>query len=42
MSGKRRRVTVLGSTGSVGVNTLDLIAFANARGMLKFQRYVGL
>ncbi|MCB2113010.1 MAG: 1-deoxy-D-xylulose-5-phosphate reductoisomerase [Parvularculaceae bacterium] len=27
-----RRVTVLGSTGSVGVNTLDLIAFAGARG----------
>lgn len=32
MSGSRRRVTVLGSTGSVGVNTLDLIEFANARG----------
>lgn len=32
MSGKRRRVTVLGSTGSVGVNTLDLIDFANSRG----------
>ena len=38
MSGKdqgpqlRRRVTVLGSTGSVGVNTLDLIDFARARG----------
>jgi len=27
-----RRVTVLGSTGSVGVNTLDLIEFAGARG----------
>lgn len=32
MSGKSRRVTVLGSTGSVGVNTLDLISFANSRG----------
>lgn len=32
MSGSRRRVTVLGSTGSVGVNTLDLIEFANKRG----------
>lgn len=32
MSGKRRRVTILGSTGSVGVNTLDLIDFATARG----------
>ncbi len=31
MSGIRRRVTVLGSTGSVGVNTLDLIEFARAR-----------
>lgn len=28
----RRRVTVLGSTGSVGVNTLDLIDFAGVRG----------
>jgi 1-deoxy-D-xylulose-5-phosphate reductoisomerase len=28
----RRRATVLGSTGSVGVNTLDLIEFARARG----------
>ncbi|MDZ7627991.1 MAG: 1-deoxy-D-xylulose-5-phosphate reductoisomerase [Parvularculaceae bacterium] len=28
----RRRVTVLGSTGSVGVNTLDVIDFACARG----------
>ncbi|MGE0183506.1 MAG: 1-deoxy-D-xylulose-5-phosphate reductoisomerase [Parvularculaceae bacterium] len=28
----RRRVTVLGSTGSVGVNTLDLIDFARSRG----------
>lgn len=27
-----RRITVLGSTGSVGVNTLDLIAFAQSRG----------
>lgn len=32
MIGLRRRVTVLGSTGSVGVNTLDLIEFANKRG----------
>ncbi len=32
MNGNRRRVTVLGSTGSVGVNTLDLIGFANERG----------
>ncbi len=32
MSGIRRRVTVLGSTGSVGVNTLDLIDFAGSRG----------
>ncbi len=31
MSGIRRRVTVLGSTGSVGVNTLDLIDFARSR-----------
>ncbi|HBS30764.1 MAG TPA: 1-deoxy-D-xylulose-5-phosphate reductoisomerase, partial [Parvularcula sp.] len=28
----RRRVTVLGSTGSVGVNTLDVIDFARRRG----------
>ena len=28
----RRRVTVLGSTGSVGVNTLDVIDFATRRG----------
>ncbi len=28
----RRRVTVLGSTGSVGVNTLDVIDFATSRG----------
>ncbi|MFZ5618572.1 MAG: 1-deoxy-D-xylulose-5-phosphate reductoisomerase [Pseudomonadota bacterium] len=32
MSGISRRVTVLGSTGSVGVNTLDLIDFATSRG----------
>lgn len=32
MSGNRRRITVLGSTGSVGVNTLDLIDFARKRG----------
>jgi 1-deoxy-D-xylulose-5-phosphate reductoisomerase len=32
MGAIRRRVTVLGSTGSVGVNTLDLIDFAAARG----------
>lgn len=32
MSGISRRVTVLGSTGSVGVNTLDLIDFARSRG----------
>ncbi len=32
MGGISRRVTVLGSTGSVGVNTLDLIDFALARG----------
>jgi len=30
MGGISRRVTVLGSTGSVGVNTLDLIDFARA------------
>ena len=28
----RRRATVLGSTGSVGVNTLDVIDFATRRG----------
>lgn len=32
MSGIRRRITVLGSTGSVGVNTLDLIDFARRHG----------
>lgn len=32
MSGNRRRITVLGSTGSVGVNTLDLVDFARKRG----------
>jgi 1-deoxy-D-xylulose-5-phosphate reductoisomerase len=32
MGGFSRRVTVLGSTGSVGVNTLDLIEFARANG----------
>lgn len=30
MGGISRRITVLGSTGSVGVNTLDLIEFARA------------
>ena len=32
MSGISRRITVLGSTGSVGVSTLDLIAFSQSRG----------
>lgn len=32
-SGKcKRRITILGSTGSIGVNTLDLLDFAAARG----------
>ncbi|MEO1149428.1 MAG: 1-deoxy-D-xylulose-5-phosphate reductoisomerase [Pseudomonadota bacterium] len=31
-SGRERRVAILGSTGSVGVSTLDLIAHAHAKG----------
>ena len=31
-SSKPRRITILGSTGSIGVNTLDLLDFAQSRG----------
>ena len=31
-SPKKRNVTILGSTGSIGVNTLDLIEFARSKG----------
>ncbi len=31
-SSKKRNVTILGSTGSIGVNTLDLIEFARQKG----------
>ena len=31
-AGRRRRITILGSTGSIGVNTLDLLDFAGQRG----------
>ncbi|MEL6360571.1 MAG: 1-deoxy-D-xylulose-5-phosphate reductoisomerase [Pseudomonadota bacterium] len=32
LSGRQRRITILGSTGSIGVNTLDLLDFAASRG----------
>ena len=32
-----RRITILGSTGSIGVSTLDLLAFAAANGEAEFQ-----
>ncbi|HPE31346.1 MAG TPA: 1-deoxy-D-xylulose-5-phosphate reductoisomerase [Parvularculaceae bacterium] len=32
-----RRITVLGSTGSIGVNTLDLLGFAAGRGEVEFE-----
>lgn len=34
---KARRITILGSTGSIGVNTLDLLEFAARRGEAEFQ-----
>ncbi|MFQ5562755.1 MAG: 1-deoxy-D-xylulose-5-phosphate reductoisomerase [Parvularculaceae bacterium] len=34
---RARRVTILGSTGSVGVNTLDLLDFASRRGEAEIQ-----
>lgn len=36
-AGAARRITVLGSTGSVGVNTLDLLEFAAGRGEAEFE-----
>lgn len=36
-AGKARRITVLGSTGSVGVNTLDLLDFAARRDEADFE-----
>ncbi len=36
-SSKSRRVTILGSTGSIGVNTLDLLDFAAAAGEATIQ-----
>lgn len=32
-----RRITILGSTGSIGVNTLDLLSFAQQRGEAAFE-----
>ncbi len=34
---KARRITILGSTGSIGVNTLDLLEFARGRGESEFE-----
>jgi 1-deoxy-D-xylulose-5-phosphate reductoisomerase len=34
---KPRRITILGSTGSIGVNTLDLLSFAAERGEAEFE-----
>lgn len=33
----RRRITILGSTGSIGVNTLDLLEFARGQGEAEFE-----
>jgi len=35
--GRARKITILGSTGSIGVSTLDLLEFAAARGEAEFE-----
>jgi len=37
LNSKTRRITILGSTGSIGVNTLDLLDFAEKRGEAKIE-----
>lgn len=34
---QKRKITILGSTGSIGVSTLDLLSFARSRGEAEFE-----